>query len=176
MEILLHICCGVCLIYPFKVLKEKGFKIKGFFYNPNIHPFSEYKKRKETLEELNKELNLEIFYPEYRPQDFFREINFSEAKEKRCPLCWRLRFKNTAEFAKKNNFKYFSTTLLVSPYQNQERLKEIGNSIAKDLGIEFYYDDFRGGFKEAYTFAKNKDLYCQRYCGCIYSEIERWKR
>jgi predicted adenine nucleotide alpha hydrolase (AANH) superfamily ATPase len=175
MELLLHICCAVCLIYPFKVLKEKGFKIKGFFYNPNIHPFSEYLHRKEALIVLNDELKLDIIYPEYKPQEFFRKVNFNEEDKKRCWLCWQLRLENTADFALKNGFNFFSTTLLVSPYQDQEKIKELADRISQEKGINFYYQDFRPGFRQAHKEAKERGLYCQKYCGCIYSEVERWK-
>jgi len=175
MELLLHICCAVCLIYPLKVLKEKKFQVKGFFYNPNIHPFSEYRKRKEAFGSLDKNMNLEIYFEQYLPQEFFRTINFHEETKQRCSLCWQLRLEKTAEFACKNNFKYFSTTLLVSPYQDHFLIKEIGERIARDKGISFYYEDFRKGFKEAHQEAKQKGIYCQNYCGCIYSELERWK-
>ena len=174
-NLLLHICCAVCLIYPLRKLQEKNFKIKGFFYNPNIHPFSEYIRRKETLEILNSEFKLEIFYPEYKVSDFFRKVNLNEEKDKRCALCWRLRLENTAEFALNNGFNSFSTTLLVSPYQDHTLIKKIGQEISQAKGIEFYYEDFRSGFKQVHNEAKQKGLYCQKYCGCIYSEIERWK-
>jgi len=156
-----------------RILREKGFKVKGLFYNPNIHPFSEYLRRKDTLNILNRKVNLEIFYPEYRVEDFFRKVNLSEEKNRRCPLCWELRLENTAEFALKNGFDFFSTTLLVSPYQDQGLIKKIGEEIAQRKGIKFYYEDFRAGFKQAHREAKEEGLYCQNYCGCIYSEIER---
>ena len=175
MDLLLHICCAICLIYPLRVLQSKKFKVKGFFYNPNIHPFLEYRRRKETLQILNSEFKLEIFYPEYKVEDFFRSINFNEEKDKRCLLCWKLRLENTAEFALNNGFSSFSTTLLVSPYQDHIKIKEMAQEISRSKGIEFYYEDFREGFRQAHNEAKQKGLYCQNYCGCIYSEIERWK-
>jgi len=176
MDFLLHICCAPCLIYPLEQLRKEGFLVSGFFYNPNIHPFSEYKKRKETLEKFSQEVNLCVDYPEYRPQDFFQAVNFKEELPQRCATCWRLRLEKTAQAAKKCGFKYFSTTLLVSPYQDQEWLKKIGSEIAQELEIEFYYKDFRLGFKKAHQEAKLKGLYCQKYCGCIYSEIERYNK
>ena len=176
MDILLHICCGPCLIYPFSRLKDKGFKAKGFYYNPNIYPFEEYNKRKEGLENLTKDLQLEIESPEYRQSDFFQAINKKENTSERCVICWSLRLRETARHAKENGFLSFSTTLLVSPYQDHAMLKQLGGEIAKDAGVEFYYEDFRVGFKQGYKEARERGLYLQKYCGCVYSEIKQCKR
>lgn len=176
MTLLLHTCCAACLIYPLKKLREKGFEVRGFFYNPNIHSFAEYKNREQALGELCKTYPVEIDYPDYAPADFFNAVNLKEDNAQRCYICWQLRLKKTAEFAKEKRFDYFSTTLLVSPYQDQELLKQIGNDISKETGIDFYYEDFRPGFKRAHNEAKAKGIYCQKYCGCIYSEIERYSK
>jgi hypothetical protein len=171
MKVLLHTCCAPCLIYPLEKLKEEGFSVTGFFYNPNIHPLAEYTRRKEALSALAPEL--EIIYPEYSPREFFNAVNLKEEVLQRCALCWGLRLKKTAQTAKEKGFEYFTTTLLVSPYQDQELLKKIGNDAARDEGVKFYYADFRPGFRKAHDEAKAKGVYCQRYCGCLYSEIER---
>ncbi|MDD5561108.1 MAG: epoxyqueuosine reductase QueH [Candidatus Omnitrophica bacterium] len=173
MKILLHICCAPCLIYPLKRLNEQGFKVKGFFYNPNIHPVSEFNRRKEAVVVLSKELQLETEYPEYLPSEFFRAINVDAAAAQRCLDCWRLRLLETALYAGKNGFEAFSSTLLVSPYQDQESLKCLGNQAAKEAGVDFYYEDFRPGFRSAHEEARSRGIYCQKYCGCSYSEIER---
>ncbi|MDD5196137.1 MAG: epoxyqueuosine reductase QueH [Candidatus Omnitrophica bacterium] len=174
MELLLHTCCAPCLIYPLEVLRNVGFKVTGFFYNPNIHPLAEYLRRKEALAVLSS--GIEFIYPEYSPQEFFRLVNLNEEAPERCSICWRERLKKTARSARSAGFKYFTTTLLVSPYQDQELLKKIGNEVAAEEGVEFYYADFRAGFRKAHDEAKAKGVYCQRYCGCIYSEIERSKK
>jgi len=176
MKLLLHTCCAPCLIYPLEQLKKKSSEITGFFYNPNIHPFAEYKKRKQAVADFSKAADTKIIYPEYNPAEFFQEVNLKEDFPARCSICWSLRLQRTAQAAKEIGCNYFSTTLLVSPYQNQELLKKIGSDIAKEKGIDFYYEDFRPGFKKAHDEAKAKDLYCQSYCGCIYSEIERCKK
>ncbi|MGD0336966.1 MAG: epoxyqueuosine reductase QueH [Candidatus Omnitrophota bacterium] len=173
MKILLHTCCAPCLIYPLRQLREKGAVVEGFYYNPNIHPLGEFKNRKSAVEVLSKELNLEVGYPEYSPQEFFRAVNLKEANPGRCEICWRLRLERTAKETKKKGFDSLTTTLLVSPYQDQELLKKIGSEVAGDEGVEFYYEDFRPGFRKAHDEAKSKGIYCQKYCGCIYSEIER---
>ncbi|MCX5702966.1 MAG: epoxyqueuosine reductase QueH [Candidatus Omnitrophica bacterium] len=176
MKLLLHICCAPCAIYPLEQLKKKGYEVSGLFYNPNIHPFAEYKKRKQAVEDFSRKANLEVVYPEYRPAEFFQAVNMKEADKERCPLCWLLRLRKTANAAKERGFASFTTTLLVSPYQDQELLNKIGNDIAKEEQIEFYYADFRPGFKKAQEEARVKGIYCQNYCGCIYSEIARCKK
>jgi len=174
MKLLIHICCAPCLIYPLESLRQKGFKVSGLFYNPNIHPFREYAERKKALIALDP--GIEVVYPEYLPQEFFREINLKEDPSLRCPACWRLRLKKAARAAKENGFEYFTTTLLVSPYQEHQALRRIGREVAKEEGTEFYYADFRAGFRKAHEEAKVKGIYTQGYCGCIYSELERHKK
>ena len=175
MKLLLHTCCAPCLIYPLERLKEKGFEVVGLFYNPNIHPFAEYKNRRQAVENFIKPNNIEAIYPDYNPSDFFQAVNFKE-KNGRCSICWSLRLEVTAKAARERGFSHFSTTLLVSPYQDQELLKKIGNDIASVEGVEFYYEDFRTGFKKAHDAAKAQGIYCQKYCGCIYSEIGRYSK
>ena len=175
MDMLLHICCGPCLIYPFSRLIDQGFKIKGFYYNPNIFPISEYHRRVEALKILSQEFSLVVEYPEHKGSDFVQAINTPELLARRCVICWSLRLRKTAWQAKKNGFTVFSTTLLVSPYQNHGLLKQLGHQIAQEVGIDFYYEDFRLGFKQAQIEAKQRGIYRQKYCGCSYSEIEQCK-
>lgn len=176
MKLLLHICCAPCLIYPLERLREKGFEVEGLFYNPNIHPFREYKNRKQAVVDFSETTKVNVIYPEYAPVEFFRAVNLKETNPGRCSVCWSLRLKATAKTAKERDFSHFSTTLLVSPYQDQELLKKIGNDISKFEGINFYYEDFRSGFRKAHNLARAQGIYCQKYCGCIYSEIERYNK
>jgi hypothetical protein len=159
-----------------KVLREKRYEVAGFFYNPNIHPLAEYLNRRKAVEDYSQKLDLEVIYPEYAPQDFFQAINLKEQAPARCALCWTLRFENTAQFAKNNGFDSFTSTLLVSPYQDQEMLKKIGASVAAVSGVDFYYEDFRPGFRPAHNEARSQGIYCQKYCGCLYSGMERCKK
>ncbi len=175
MEILLHTCCAPCLIYPLARLKDQGFKVKAFYYNPNIHPFSEYGRRKEAVEVFSKDLQLDLECSPYRPAEFFQAVNSKEGQPERCAICWSLRLQKTARQAKEAGFGAFTSTLLVSPYQNHELLKQLGNQIALDTGVDYYYEDFRPGFRQAHAEARGKGIYCQKYCGCIYSEIERYE-
>ena len=176
MRILLHTCCAPCLIFPLEKLRQEGFSVSGFFYNPNIHPFSEYKNRQQAVGDFSKTVGLDVFYPEYRPQEFFQAVNTRETSLERCSLCWHLRLDKTAWEAKEKGYTHFSSTLLVSPYQDQELLKQIGSDIAKEAGINFYYADFRLGFRKAHDQARAQGIYCQKYCGCIYGEIEQCRK
>ncbi len=176
MKLLLHTCCAPCLIYPLERLKEKKIEVTGFFYNPNIYPASEYQNRRKAVVGFSSKDDIEIIYPEYIPSEFLYAVDLNKDKPQRCSICWSLRLKKTAKAAKEKGFTHFSTTLLVSPYQDQELLKKIGSDIANAEEIEFYYEDFRTGFKKAHDIARTQNIYCQKYCGCIYSEIERCKK
>jgi len=182
MKLLLHTCCAPCLIYPLETLKSKGFEVQGLFYNPNIYPQEEYEKRKTALEKYSKIANVEIIYPGYAPEEYFNSVSLNavslEADSikapnlKRCLLCWSLRLKKVAQIAKEMGLDAFSTTLLVSPYQNQEEIKKIGEDISKEAGIDFYFEDFRTGFRRALDDARAQGIYCQKYCGCVFSRRE----
>ncbi|MBM3251942.1 MAG: epoxyqueuosine reductase QueH [Candidatus Omnitrophica bacterium] len=177
MKLLLHTCCAPCLIYPYEFLKKQDYEVQGFFYNPNIQPLSEYKNRKKAVEDYAKSVGIIVHYEEkYQPEDFFRLVANNEKAPKRCHFCWQFRLKKTAELAKEKGFDCFSTTLLVSPYQDIEKIKEIGEEISKNTGIRFIFGDFRSGFRDAHKKAKDLDIFCQKYCGCIFSEIERHER
>lgn len=169
MKLLIHTCCAPCLIHPLETLRAKGFEVSGLFYNPNIHPFSEYKNRWQAVQDYSRKAAVEILYPDYVPEEFFRTINMMEEKLERCPICWFQRLKYTAQIARENGFSHFSTTLLASPYQDQQLLNKIGNDLAAEEDIEFYYEDFRAGFRKAHDEARAQGIYCQKYCGCIYS-------
>ncbi len=173
MKILLHICCGPCAIYCADNLQRSGDKVEGFFYNPNIHPINEYDKRKEAVVKVSEKLNLPVhFCADYNFDDYFMAIAFNNGKD-RCPLCWQLRLKETAKFAKTNGFDAFTTTLLISPYQDHNKIKDIAAQAAKDFKVDFYYQDFRPGFGQSHKLSKEMQLYHQKYCGCVYSEKER---
>ena len=177
MKILLHVCCAPCSIHPHKELKAKDSdSVVGFFYNPNIHPFSEYKERKKALEEYSKSSKLPVIFHKYDMENFLRTVSGSEKQPERCMICWRMRLEETADHAKKNGFEAFTTTLLVSPYQDQDMIKKIGLDVAKATGVDFMYKDFREGFKKAQEEAKKCSLYRQKYCGCVYSERERYEK
>ncbi|MDD5449174.1 MAG: epoxyqueuosine reductase QueH [Candidatus Omnitrophica bacterium] len=170
MKILLHICCAPCGIYPFKeLLKDPSNHIKGFYFNPNIHPKEEYQRRRAALEQYSRTSGLEVIYPECNPDDFFKKIINNDQRPSRCGICWRMRLEETALAAANDKFDAFTTTLLISPYQDNLVIKTIGEDLAKRHDIKFYYRDFREGFRQSQNEARDHNLYRQKYCGCIYS-------
>ena len=174
MKLLLHICCANCAIYPLQQLGEKGDEVIGFFFNPNIHPYQEYKNRLESLKQYAERVGLKMIYrDEYLLEEFLR--NVSHREKERCRYCYSIRLEATAQEAKRKGFDQFSTTLLQSTHQDHALIKETGERIAHEIGIPFYYDDFRQGWKKGVEVSKKMGLYRQQYCGCIYSEKERYQ-
>jgi predicted adenine nucleotide alpha hydrolase (AANH) superfamily ATPase len=173
MKILLHICCANCAITPLERLKESGNEVTGYFFNPNIHPFQEYQKRLDALKQYSEKVGLEVIYrDEYLLEEFLR--NVSHQVKERCQYCYKVRLEATACEAKNRAFDGFSTTLLQSSHQNHALIKETGERIAQETGIPFYYEDFRQGWRKGVEVSKAMGLYRQQYCGCIYSEKERF--
>ena len=173
MKVLMHLCCGPCTIYPVKVLQEEGADVMGFFYKNNIHPYTECLRRQEALEKYAAEINLRVIYQEgYDLEGFIQNIVHREAD--RCRHCYHDRLRTTALVAKRGKFDYFSSTLLYSKFQKHELVRSIGESIAKSVGVPFLYQDFREGWREGIETSKELQMYRQQYCGCIYSEKERF--
>ena len=167
-------CCGPCAVYPVECLQDK-YDLKGLFFNPNIHPYTEYKKRMETALDFSDRVGLDtIVIDEYNLDDFLRNAAFRE--NQRCIACYSTRLDRAASVAKRGKFDVFTTTLLVSPYQKHELIKKIGEEAAQKYGIDFLYLDFRLGYKEGVEKSKQLELYRQQYCGCIYSERDRYLR
>ena len=169
MKTLLHVCCAPCAVYPLQRLKEEKAQIAGFFYNPNIHPCDEYQKRKQSVIDYAASEVIELIIPDYNEKEYFNAINHDTEKPKRCLNCWELRLERSADFAKQNGFDSFSTTLLISPYQDHQQIKKIGEKIAESSGLNFFYEDFRQGFRQTQDKAKEIGLYRQKYCGCKFS-------
>lgn len=176
MNVLIHICCAPCALYPIEVLKKEGQRIAGYFYNPNIHLYSEYLKRKGEVEKHSKAQSYNVIYPDYEVEKYFQYITGDEVLKDRCPVCWWLRLEKAVKFAADNGFEAFTTTLLGSPYQDHEVIKTICEDLAAKTGLKFYYQDFRKGFKEAREKARSEGYYLQNYCGCIFSEKERLEK
>jgi predicted adenine nucleotide alpha hydrolase (AANH) superfamily ATPase len=169
----MHICCGPCTIYPLKELRIQGHEVVGVFYNPNIHPYQEYQKRRQTLNDYAAMAFLNVIWSENYPmEEFIRNIAFKE--KERCAYCLLARLKYTAELAIQEKYDGFTTTLLYSKYQKHDLIREIGENLSRELRIIFYYQDFRVGWPEGVKISKELGLYRQPYCGCIYSEKERF--
>jgi predicted adenine nucleotide alpha hydrolase (AANH) superfamily ATPase len=173
MNILMHICCSNCAVYPVQKLSDRGVRVKGLWFNPNIHPYAEYRNRFEALRKLAGLWKLEIEYDEsYGLVDFLRNVVNNE--EQRCRYCYAVRLERTAARAKELKADAFTTSLLVSPYQNFDLIKETGSRMQEKYGVEFYFEDFREGFGEGRRISRELGLYSQKYCGCVYSEMERY--
>jgi predicted adenine nucleotide alpha hydrolase (AANH) superfamily ATPase len=172
MKLLLHICCAPCAIYPYFRLKEEGMEPQGYFYNPNIHPFLEYRKRLDTVKEFSARVGLEVRYRDGYDLDRFL-IAVAGTGPNRCERCYRLRLDAVCAAAKESGFSAFTTTLLYSKFQKHDLIAGIGREMASERGIELYYEDFRRGWREGIMESKAMGLYRQQYCGCIYSEHDR---
>ena len=173
MKALLHICCANCAIYPINQMREEGLEVMGFFYRHNIHPYSECLRRQEALEAYAEKINLKVIYQEgYDLEGFIQNVAFRESE--RCNYCYHDRLKSTALLARRGKFDYFSSTLLYSKHQQHELIRSMGESIGKSVGVPFLYHDYREGWKEGIECSKQMGLYRQHYCGCVYSEKERF--
>jgi predicted adenine nucleotide alpha hydrolase (AANH) superfamily ATPase len=172
MRILLHVCCANCAIHPLEALSEEGHQVFGYWYNPNIHPFTEYQRRLDAVKSLEEKKSFPVFYHDSYDLEKYLKVAIQDV-ENRCSFCYKIRLIKAASFAKERNFDGFTTTLLISPYQKHDLIRQIGEKIGADLGIRFRYSDFRQGFYEAKNEAKELELYSQKYCGCIFSEKER---
>lgn len=172
MKLLLHACCGPCSVYPLEMLKNENIEVEGFFFNPNIHPYMEYKARLETAKKFYQDQNIDfVEFGGYGLEDFLKKAVFAES---RCAECYYTRLDKTASEAKRRGADAFSTTLLVSPYQKHELIINICKELEKKYEIDFLYRDFREGFRKGNQKARDIGLYMQKYCGCIYSEKERY--
>jgi predicted adenine nucleotide alpha hydrolase (AANH) superfamily ATPase len=173
MKILLHICCGPCAVYPVAALAAQGHQVRGFFFNPNIHPYQEFARRMAALENFAGQTGLPVIWDRgYRLEEFLRNIVFRESE--RCRFCYYLRLQATARVARGGKFEAFTSTLLYSKFQNHELIRELGIQVGQEVGVPFYYEDFRQGWAQGLAKSKKLGLYKQQYCGCIFSERDRF--
>lgn len=170
-DIVLHICCAPCALYPFKQLKKEGFNITGFFYNPNIHPYKEYEKRRDCVKNYLFELDIH-FSNKYPLEEYL--VSALNNMGTRCYRCYVMRLEESARFAAGMKISAITTTLLYSKYQKHDWIKEAGKKIESQYNIEFIYRDFRDGWKWGVGYSRFLDMYRQPYCGCIFSEKERY--
>jgi predicted adenine nucleotide alpha hydrolase (AANH) superfamily ATPase len=188
MKLLFHCCCGPCAAACVDGLAADGMALRLFWCNPNIHPFTEYKSRRESLAQFAAEKKLELeTIDEYGLRPFLQGlyahadnaadngVSVTETPA-RCAYCYRLRLEKTAAFAGEKGFGAFSTSLLASPYQNHDEIRRIGEELAARYGVEFFYRDFRPGFRQGQERARALGLYMQKYCGCVFSEEERYAK
>ena len=173
MKTLLHICCAPCAVQCVKTLRDESIETVGFWYNPNIHPFTEYRSRKECLIEYARQIDMELaLNDEYGLREFVRGV--SADLNNRCPFCYRIRLEAAAKHAAEHGFDSFTTTLLISPYQDHDLIITAAQQAAAEYGTMFLYRDFRPYFREGQKEARSLGLYMQKYCGCVFSEEERY--
>ncbi len=176
-RLLLHICCGPCSTYTIERLRDLRFELSGFWYNPNIHPFAEHERRRDCVEAYAANMDLPmVWYPDYEMPVYFRAVAGHEALGERCAICYQLRLERTAQVARERSFDAFTTTLLISPYQQQASIRSLGDELAAQYGLQFYFENFRHGWSARGRMAREHEMYQQRYCGCVYSEWEAQDR
>jgi hypothetical protein len=147
----------------------------GYFYPHNIHPYSECLKRQEALQQYAGQMDLDIIFQEgYDLEGFIQNVVYRE--KDRCNYCYHDRLRTTALLAKRGKFDYFSSTLLYSKYQKHDVIRTMGDAVGKAVGIPFLYEDFRSGWQKGIQSSQNLGIYRQQYCGCVYSEKERFYR
>jgi predicted adenine nucleotide alpha hydrolase (AANH) superfamily ATPase len=172
-KVLVHCCCAHCAAYTVEYWRQQGYEVSALWYNPNIHPYLEHQSRLESMKALAQEVNLPLIITEgYDMMEYFRRVAGHEAE--RCQYCFDLRLSKTAETARQQGFSAFTTTLLISPHQKHDIIRETGSKIAKAQNLEFLYADLRKRYSDSRHLTKPLNLYRQQYCGCIYSEWERF--
>lgn len=175
MKLLLHICCAPCANRPLETLRDEGMEVTGFWYNPNIHPFTEYRSRRDTVRQFAKDADLPLCeQDEYGLRPFVRAV--AADIPGRCAKCYAMRLMQTARYAAENGFDAFTSSLFISPYQNFDLMTQLGRDAAAEFGVQFLERDFRPLFREGQSFARSHNFYMQKYCGCIFSEQERYQK
>ena len=174
MKLLLHTCCAPCSLMCIETLRsQEGIDPVGFWFNPNIHPFTEYRSRRNCLREYAQEIGLTLLEKnDYALRPFIREV--APDIENRCLKCYEIRLGETAKFAAENGYDAFTSSLFISPYQQHETMKLLAEQAAEKFSVQFLYRDFRPYFKEGQEKAREKGFYMQKYCGCVFSEEERY--
>ena len=177
-SLLLHSCCAPCSSYVLKYLSEY-FKITLLYFNPNISPESEYMKRvaeqKRLIESMPFKNKVEFIEGLYEPREFYDAVKAYEEEQeggRRCHICYEMRLREAAEYAKKGGYDYFTTTLSISPLKKSDVLNEIGERVGTEYGIAHLPSDFkkRNGYKQSIELSKEYDLYRQNFCGCVFSK------
>ena len=175
MKVLLHICCAPCANRPLALLQEQGHDVTGYWYNPNIHPFTEYRSRRNTVREYLQEIGVPLIEQnDYALRPFVRQV--AEDIAHRCVKCYEMRLFETAKTAKAQGFDGFTSSLFISPYQNHSLMMDVAQRAADEYGVQFVYEDFRPLFRDGQDFAREHGFYMQKYCGCVFSEEERYMK
>ncbi len=174
-KILLHCCCAPCSVSCVEPMRQEGIEPVAFWYNPNIHPFKEYEARRDCLIEYCKAQDMTLIVNEnYGLRDFVKQV--AADIDGRCVFCYEHRLEETAKYAAERGFKAFSSTLLASLYQDHKAIAAAAQKYADKYGVEFLYRDFRPNFRLSNQKARQQGLYMQKYCGCVFSEEDRYKK
>jgi len=171
-RLLVHVCCAPCLIAPLQQLK-KDWDVTALWYNPNIHPYTEYIKRRDTLKEYAEKTGLPVIWQDEYDLEMYLNVTGTKSTE-RCLGCYEMRLLRTVQIAMGQGFDAFTTTLLYSKYQKHDEIKMTGEKLAHQFGVDFYYQDWRGLWQEGIDLSRQAGMYRQSYCGCIFSEKERY--
>lgn len=175
MRVLLHVCCGPCALFPLLQLREEGCEVTGFFFNHNIHPYQEYERRRDAARFMAEQEGMPLMVrDDYRLEDFLAAVAGNPGA--RCGYCYASRLDAVAAAARAEGFDAFSSSLFYSRYQNHDLMRAKAEEAAGCHGIPFLYRDFRSGWQEGIRRSRELGLYRQQYCGCIYSEKERYHR
>ena len=173
MKTLLHICCAPCANQCIEVLRGDKIEVTGFWYNPNIHPYTEYRARRDCLRDYAGQIELPVIEKnDYALRPFVRAV--AEDLDHRCGKCYEMRLFETAKAAKEGGFDSFTSSLFISPYQNFDLMQETAQRAAAEYGVEFLFRDFRPYFRAGQEKARELGFYMQKYCGCVFSEEERY--
>ena len=178
MNLLMHMCCGPCSCYPLKKLRADGIEPTGYFFNPNIHPYQEWNERLQNARKFAELSQMAFIADEaYAMRDFLKKALPAEGTRKgRCRMCYTWRLEETARYASEHDFDSFTSTLFYFFYNNLVVMCSVAEQFAKRYGVAFYYEDFRVGWQEGIDLSKDMGLYRQSYCGCVFSEEERYSR
>jgi len=172
-KLLLHICCAPCSTVTIESWRSVGADVTGTFFNPNIHPYVEHQRRYDTLLGYAENIDLPLVgQPQYHIKEWLGQMHGNEDKGPRCRICIGQRLRYTASLAAEGEYDAFSTTLLVSPWQEHEIIRETGEALAEEHCTRFAYRDLRPSYRQSIHMSHEASLYRQRYCGCIYSEYE----
>lgn len=174
-KVLLHCCCAPCSVSCVEPLLNEGYNLSAFWFNPNIHPFKEYEARRDCLINYMEKLGVPLIVKEkYGLREFVKQV--AGDIDNRCAYCYTSRLEETAKYASQNGFDGFSSTLFASIYQNHDLLIKAALELADKYNVKFVYKDFRPNFRAGNLKAKELGFYMQKYCGCIFSEEDRYTK
>ncbi len=174
MDVLLHVCCAPCSVACIEQLREEGIEPVALWYNPNIHPFTEYRARREAVRAYMPAVGVSLIEAgDYGLREFLSAL---PDWENRCETCYTLRLGYAAQYAAAHGFEAFTSTLFISPYQDHGAMQRIAQAAGEQYGVQFLYRDFRPRFKAGQQAAREAGLYMQKYCGCVFSEEERCRQ